>query len=172
MCKHVAAVLYGVGVRLDEQPELLFRLRNVDAADLVAQAGAGLTPRQKRPAAGRVLDDAQLADVFGIEIAAGPAPARAGSPRKQAATKPAKKNAARTRAVNESADVMKKTGVGNAVLKRHSKAPALAKPAATPRKTVARTAALTRTPSAVKPAIVGPKKNAVARPAKSRSRKA
>ena len=68
MCKHVAAVLYGVGVRLDEKPELLFRLRNVDAADLVAQAGAGLTP-QKRPAAGRVLDDAQLADVFGIDIA-------------------------------------------------------------------------------------------------------
>src|SRR5207302_1183989 len=30
MCKHVAAVLYGVGARLDQQPELLFRLNNVD----------------------------------------------------------------------------------------------------------------------------------------------
>jgi uncharacterized Zn finger protein len=30
MCKHVAAALYGVGARLDEQPELLFVLRNVD----------------------------------------------------------------------------------------------------------------------------------------------
>ena len=27
MCKHVAAVLYGVGNRLDDSPELLFRLR-------------------------------------------------------------------------------------------------------------------------------------------------
>lgn len=30
MCKHVAAVLYGIGARLDPQPELLFLLRNVD----------------------------------------------------------------------------------------------------------------------------------------------
>ncbi len=30
MCKHVAAVLYGVGARLDAQPELLFRLRAVE----------------------------------------------------------------------------------------------------------------------------------------------
>ena len=35
MCKHVAAVLYGVGARLDAQPELLFRLRAVDEKDLV-----------------------------------------------------------------------------------------------------------------------------------------
>src|SRR4029077_3566360 len=36
MCKHVAAVLYGVGARLDQQPELLFRLRTVDEKDLLA----------------------------------------------------------------------------------------------------------------------------------------
>jgi len=36
MCKHVAATLYGVGARLDEQPELLFRLRGVDEGDLLA----------------------------------------------------------------------------------------------------------------------------------------
>lgn len=29
MCKHVAAVLYGVGARLDEKPELFFTLRGV-----------------------------------------------------------------------------------------------------------------------------------------------
>jgi uncharacterized Zn finger protein len=29
MCKHVAAVLYGAGARLDEKPELLFTLRGV-----------------------------------------------------------------------------------------------------------------------------------------------
>ena len=38
MCKHVAAVLYGVGVRLDETPEWLFQLRGVDHRDLVSSA--------------------------------------------------------------------------------------------------------------------------------------
>ena len=57
MCKHVAAVLYGVGARLDNQPELLFGLRSVDAGALVAQAGAGQAPSQapvaRRCGAGR-----------------------------------------------------------------------------------------------------------------------
>ncbi len=69
MCKHVAAVLYGVGARLDEQPELLFTLRKVDAKDLVARAGAGLPLAQKAPAAGKMLDQAKLAEVFDIEMA-------------------------------------------------------------------------------------------------------
>jgi uncharacterized Zn finger protein len=69
MCKHVAAVLYGVGARLDEQPELIFTLRRVDAKDLVMQAGAGLRRSRQSPTTGKVLDDAHLADVFGIEMA-------------------------------------------------------------------------------------------------------
>ena len=69
MCKHVAAVFYGVGARLDEQPDLLFTLRGVDAKELVARAGAGLLPTKKSPATGKVLDDSMLADVFGIEMA-------------------------------------------------------------------------------------------------------
>lgn len=69
MCKHVAAVLYGVGARLDQQPELLFSLRRVDAKDLVAQAGAGLPKAKKGTMAGKVLEDSALADVFGIEMA-------------------------------------------------------------------------------------------------------
>jgi len=52
MCKHVAAVLYGVGARLDEQPELIFTLRRVDAKDLVTQAGAGLPRSKQGPTAG------------------------------------------------------------------------------------------------------------------------
>lgn len=69
MCKHVAAVFYGVGTRLDQQPELLFTLRRVDAKDLVARAGAGLLPSKKNPAAGKVLDDSMIGEVFGIEMA-------------------------------------------------------------------------------------------------------
>ncbi|MBW2185640.1 MAG: hypothetical protein JRG71_04305, partial [Deltaproteobacteria bacterium] len=38
MCKHIAAVLYGVGVRLDEDPALFFTLRQVDVQDLISQA--------------------------------------------------------------------------------------------------------------------------------------
>ena len=69
MCKHVAAVLFGVGVRLDQQPELLFSLRKVDVQDLVNQAGASLSVPDARPARGKLLDDAMLGDVFGIEMA-------------------------------------------------------------------------------------------------------
>jgi hypothetical protein len=69
MCKHVAAVLYGVGARLDTQPELLFTLRKVDATDLVARAGDGLPLPSKGPAAGRVLGDSKLSEMFGIELA-------------------------------------------------------------------------------------------------------
>lgn len=74
MCKHVAAVLYGIGTRLDAQPELLFKLRQVEVKDLVDHAGAGLTPTaQQRPSSSRVLDEALLADVFGLEMAETPA---------------------------------------------------------------------------------------------------
>ena len=48
MCKHVAAVLYGVGARLDAQPELLFRLRAVDENDLLARIGRRCRCRRAR----------------------------------------------------------------------------------------------------------------------------
>jgi uncharacterized Zn finger protein len=69
MCKHVAATLYGIGARLDAEPELLFSLRKVDAKELIARAGEGGLPVQKGPAAGRILDSSKLADVFGIDLA-------------------------------------------------------------------------------------------------------
>lgn len=70
MCKHVAAVLYGVGARLDAQPELLFTLRQVDAGELVTQAAELPVQAKKAPRKARLLDDAELSDVFGIEMAA------------------------------------------------------------------------------------------------------
>jgi uncharacterized Zn finger protein len=68
MCKHVAATLYGIGVRLDSEPELLFGLRKVDAKELIARAAEGGTPIQRRPNAGRILASSKLADVFGIDF--------------------------------------------------------------------------------------------------------
>ena len=69
MCKHVAAVLYGVGARLDQKPELLFTLRHVDAKDLVARAGEDLPIARRRPTGAKVLEDSKLDEVFGIEMA-------------------------------------------------------------------------------------------------------
>lgn len=69
MCKHVAAVLYGVGARLDHQPELLFTLCNVDAKELIQAAGSGLAAPRKALKSARVLDDAFLDDVFGLDMA-------------------------------------------------------------------------------------------------------
>lgn len=69
MCKHVAAVFYGVGARLDEKPELLFTLRKVDAKELVARASVGLPLPKAAPGRGKVLDDAKIAGIFGIEMA-------------------------------------------------------------------------------------------------------
>ena len=83
MCKHVAAVLYGIGARLDVRPDLLFALRRVDQKDLIARAGKDLPLTRKGPAAGKVLPDGGLSEMFGIELAAPAAPAKprgAGSP--------------------------------------------------------------------------------------------
>ena len=69
MCKHVAAVLYGVGARLDHQPELLFRLRGVDEKELIVKAGKSIPPATKGPAGARVLGGEDLADMFGLDMA-------------------------------------------------------------------------------------------------------
>jgi uncharacterized Zn finger protein len=77
MCKHVAAVLYGIGARLDDQPEVLFTLRNVNQQDLIANAGSDLSKKSKRPAGAKVLASDDLAEMFAIEMAPAPKPTRA-----------------------------------------------------------------------------------------------
>ena len=67
MCKHVAATLYGVGARLDHDPDVLFTLRGVDRGDLVSSAGdlsicdAGVNSE-------RVLVADDMAALFGLEF--------------------------------------------------------------------------------------------------------
>ncbi len=89
MCKHLAAVLYGVGSRLDRQPELLFILRGVDAAELIAAevalpvaAGAGED----------ALEESGLAELFGIDLDVAPAREKPEPTKKsdRAAAKPVK----------------------------------------------------------------------------------
>ncbi len=71
MCKHVAATLYGVGARLDQEPALLFTLRQADMHELVAQTVADTTQQLLEPAmqiAEDVLADDNLSDLFGIDL--------------------------------------------------------------------------------------------------------
>lgn len=116
MCKHVAAALYGVGARLDSQPELLFLLRQVDQAELIDLGATPLTG--PGPADGRVLDDSSdLSALFGLDLEgpalqaapAPPAPRRAkggktadaqatsSSPRRTTKAKPATGAASRAK---------------------------------------------------------------------------
>ena len=83
MCKHVAATLYGVGARLDAQPELLFSLRKVDPKELIARAAERGPKVPAGPGTGRILESSKLTEVFGIEIAdhAANAPPAGASPR-------------------------------------------------------------------------------------------
>ena len=70
MCKHVAAVLYGIGARLDQQPELLFRLHKVDEKELIAKAGNDLLLSKNRQAAAKVLGGGEdLSALFGLDMA-------------------------------------------------------------------------------------------------------
>src|SRR5499427_6242076 len=69
MCKHVAATLYGVGARLDKQPELLFALRGVDAKDMVVGAGTLLIAPKRAATEGKVLTDDNMAALFGLDMA-------------------------------------------------------------------------------------------------------
>jgi len=67
MCKHIAAVLYGVGARLDHQPELLFLLRNVDHEELIT-AELDIQSATSREGKRRRLAGADLSDVFGVDM--------------------------------------------------------------------------------------------------------
>ena len=69
LCKHLAAVLYGIGSRLDQQPELLFLLRQVNHLELIAHAAGPILEDKKVPGDAKQLDDSQLSSLFGIDMA-------------------------------------------------------------------------------------------------------
>jgi uncharacterized Zn finger protein len=69
MCKHVAAALYGVGARLDEKPELLFVLRDVDENELLAGSVGDVPLTTAAQGAANVLDDSDVVALFGLEMA-------------------------------------------------------------------------------------------------------
>ena len=97
MCKHVAAVMYGVGARLDAQPELLFTLRNVEHGELIAAATDFEVPQ--RGTRRKTIEEADLAGVFGIELAE--APDAKSSPKRTLRSMPAKRSVRKDRATRK-----------------------------------------------------------------------
>ncbi len=97
MCKHVAATLYGVGARIDQSPQMLFRLRGVDPAELLKTA-------LKRPVVatsvpkGRIIAGDDLADVFGVEIEPEPVKRRGAPKRGEKGAKSGKATAKKAKA--------------------------------------------------------------------------
>ena len=67
LCKHAAAVLYGVAVKFDTDPALFFRLRGVDPMEIISKGAQ--TALVSPPAGDPGLEDADLGALFGIELA-------------------------------------------------------------------------------------------------------
>lgn len=105
MCKHVAAVLYGVGARLDTAPAMLFQLRGLDHEELLSGEAIAAATAATQVSTARRRIKGNLTEVFGFDMngtgenAAGPdAEAAPGLPSKDAAgespaTRPKRKRA-------------------------------------------------------------------------------
>jgi uncharacterized Zn finger protein len=160
MCKHVAAVLYGVGARLDRQPELLFKLRGVDHEELIAaDAEAAVSAATSRGKSKR-LSGGELSDVFGIDLdlsgdsnAASPrrkmrsTKAKAGTRRKKAVVKKAVKK----KAVRKKATAKKKMKVAKKTTKKKADLKKATKKKAAPKKVAKKTAVKKRVLKSTKP---------------------
>lgn len=180
MCKHVGAALYGVGARLDTDPQLLFTLRKVDANDLLSAQTADITTPKKTPATSRVLSDDALADLFDIDMAAPDAPSQeaiaipSDQPKhtkskenKPAATKKASakksvsndatpKKVAPKKAVTKKPTTKKSTVIGSKTLVEAAKKVSKTTPKKTVKKTASKeTNSTSRTKSAKTPGVKG-----------------
>jgi uncharacterized Zn finger protein len=108
MCKHVAAVLYGIGARFDRQPELLFLLRRVDPQELIRQA-ASLPVESTATGEHRRLESTDLSALFGIDldeapVAAPPLPVASDSSRPATGRQASKSKAAESKSASKPLD--------------------------------------------------------------------
>lgn len=130
MCKHVAAVLYGVGARLDHKPELLFRLRAVDENDLVAPIETSLPISKKGPDKLLQVDD--MSALFGLDLAevsktrqlldkSGGSKAhgaRAGAPTKDVAVATSRRTMPKSERLTKQVSVIRQTSAKSSAQKR------------------------------------------------------
>lgn len=71
MCKHVAAVLYGIGARLDEYPRLFFVLRNINIEELISETISKKTEALLEKSKGksrRIIEEDDVSELFGIDM--------------------------------------------------------------------------------------------------------
>lgn len=130
MCKHVAATLYGVGARLDNDPALFFTLRGINIDDLITQTVTDTTQRLLHKAGRQsqnVLQDVDLGDVFGIQLDDLEAPLP-DVPSVQRTTSTAKKQTTKARqaaSVSQSSRTAKQTKTTQRVKPQHTASAAL-----------------------------------------------
>ena len=71
MCKHVAAVLYGIGARFDENPLLFFELRGIDVSRFVDVALENKVEKMLQNAerkSERIMETVDYTALFGVEL--------------------------------------------------------------------------------------------------------
>lgn len=69
MCKHVAAVLYGTGTRLDDNPLLFFTLRDIDSERFIKKSvekKTGLMLKNAGNKSSRCIEEKDITGLFGI----------------------------------------------------------------------------------------------------------
>lgn len=69
MCKHVAAVMYGIGVRFDENPFYFFKLRGIDPDRFISVAVESSVERMLSNAnvtSKRIIDSEEVTELFGV----------------------------------------------------------------------------------------------------------
>ena len=69
MCKHVAAVLYGIGNRLDHDPLLFFTIRGIEVSDFIqwsVEEKLGAMLKNADRESPRIIEDQSLKDLFGV----------------------------------------------------------------------------------------------------------
>lgn len=189
VCKHIAATFYGVAARLDLQPDLLFKLRNVDHLELISQATNAASLDQALGSAGAgSLADSDLSSLFGIELEApakpvsskakaskAQAPAQRSLPKKTAAIAQRAKPALDTPSPKPAKSRMKVVVTTPAAASRPTKAAAEAKAKAKSKPVVKPVASPKRNPKVASPpavAVVKKSAQAIAKPAKSVAKKA
>lgn len=69
MCKHVAAAMYGIGVKVDQNPFYFFRLRGIDVESFIRVAVANKVESMLANAelpSKRILETEDVTDLFGV----------------------------------------------------------------------------------------------------------
>jgi uncharacterized Zn finger protein len=130
LCKHLAAVMYGIGNRLDTSPEFLFLLRGVDKDELVSEAVSSnqwndpIDGSTKSKNSALAIADEDLGSLFGIDLVSPEASTVsdfAKSPKKKASRSKLEATQATTKSIASQGKKAKPAQIKSAVIARSSK---------------------------------------------------